>query len=409
MRFSDLKRTKAESERKEPPPRAPARLEPVPEEPKREETPPAAVIAAEPAAPRPETVPPVADRQEAIKKHSGAYKPAPRKEPRVAAKPLPPFRDQDGAARALYSRLVEQAGELLKGADQAYTEKYEAVARTCDLAAETLRENPVLLNYAAHSTADDYLKAHSANTAIIALALGLAAGLEASELRLLGFCAMAHDIGMTDYADLYTREGRLTEEEFSRITQHAEAGAEKLDRIVDIDYRIKDRAKKILLQVHERLDGSGYPRRFSKEDLDPLAQLIGIADVYEAMTHPRAWREALEPPDVVKDLIECEGRGFDCAAVRHLISALSIYPPQSLVVLSTGEIARVIRLNKGSLTRPLVEVLLTEDFAPAPAQTLDLMEYPLTAIEGPVSLAEIQERNPKFAARLELARWWVNW
>lgn len=409
MRFSDLKKTKAEPERKEPPLKAPVEREPAPEIAKQEPAPQIAAIQAAPAAPRPETVQPETDRQEAIKKHSGAYKPAPRKEPKSPPKPLPPFRDQAAAARELYSRLLEQAGELLKGADQPYTEKYEAVARSCDLAAETLKDNPVLLNYTSHSTADDYLKAHSANTAIIALAMGLAAGLEASELRLLGFCAMAHDLGMTGYADLYNREGRLTEEEFSRITQHAEAGAEKLDRIVDIDYRIKDRAKKIILQVHERMDGSGYPRRFSKEELDPLAQLIGIADAYEAMTHPRAWREAMEPPDVVKDLIECEGRGFNCAAVKNLISALSIYPPHSLVTLSTGEIARVIRLNKGSLTRPLVEVLLTADFALAPPQTVDLMEYPLTAIEGSVSLGTLQKQNPKFAAKLELARWWVSW
>ena len=127
------------------------------------------------------------------------------------------------------------------------------------------------------------------------------------------------------------------------------------------------------------------------------------------MTHPRPWREALEPPDVVKDLIEREGHGFNSAAVKNLISALSIYPPQSLVTLSTGEIARVIRLNKGSLTRPLVEILLNADFSQAGTQTLDLLEYPLTAIEAPLSLNEVNEHNPKFAAKLELARWWVTW
>jgi len=402
MRFSDLNKVKEDPARKEPLKKAPpaAAPAPVPEKPEPEPARPAETAPASPAG---------ADRQEAIKLHAGAYKPAPRKEPKAAQPPQPPFREQDAAAREVYTLMLNQAGELLKGADQAYTEKYEAVLRACDLAVSTLKENPVLLNYAAYSTAEDYLRAHSANTAVIALALGLAAGLEASELRLLGFCAMAHDIGMTGYADLYDREDRLSDEEFSRITLHAEAGVEKLDRIVDIDYKIKDRAKRIISQIHERMDGSGYPDRVSSEGIDPLAQLIGIADVYEAMTHPRTWREAMNPPDVVKELIERENHGFSSGTVKALISALSIYPPSSLVTLSTGEIAKVIRLNKGSLTRPLVEILLSPDFAQTPPKTVDLLEYPLTSIENPANLAELRERNPKYAGKLELARWWVEW
>ena len=406
MRFSDLNRSRQE-QAKEPPKKA-AVPAPPKAAPQRAEPEPAAP-APEPARPQAAALPQETPRQEAIKMHAGAYKPAPRREPKPAPKPLPPFRDQDAEAREVYSRLLHQAGELLKGADQAYTEKYEAVVHACSAALDTLKENPVLLNYVSYSTADDYLKAHSANTALLALALGRAAGLDSQELKLLGFCAMAHDIGMTGYADIYNRESRLSEEDFSRLTLHAEAGAEKLDRIVDIDYKIKDRAKRILLQVHERLDGSGYPDRLSREELDPLAQIIGIADVYEAMTHPRAWREAMEPPEVIKELIEREGRGFNSSAVKALISALSIYPPHSLVTLSTGETARVIRINHGSLTRPLVEILLDPEFAPVSGRTLDLMEYPLTSIEAPAGLEEISRRNPKFAAKLELARWWVDW
>jgi HD-GYP domain-containing protein (c-di-GMP phosphodiesterase class II) len=228
-------------------------------------------------------------------------------------------------------------------------------------------------------------------------------------MKLLGFCAMAHDIGMTGYDALYGRETRLTDEEFSELALHTEAGVAKLDRIVDLDYKLKDRIKLIVLQTHERLDGSGYPDRLTNEEIDPLAQFIGIADVYEAMTHVRSWREPLNPPDVIKELIEKEGLGFASKAVRALLSTLSIYPPYSLVALSTGEIARVIKVNKGSLTRPLVEILLDPEFAQAQPQTLDLLEYPLTSIERTVDFSELRARNPRFAAKLELARLWVEW
>lgn len=409
MRFSELNKAKAETAKEAPPKRTP----------RAEAPPPAAAPAPAPAAPeipapapvREEAEPtvPEAPKHETSRSRSLAGRQAQRRDSKNPPAPQVPFRDQDSEARDAYARLLTAAGELLRAADQPYTEKYESVTRACEAAAETLRTNQVLLNYACYATADDYLRAHSANTALISLALGLAAGLDAAELRLLGFCAMAHDIGMTGYSGLYAREGRLNEEEFSRITLHAEAGAEKLDRIVDLDYKVKDRAKRIVLQVHERLDGSGYPDRLSGEAIDPLAQLIGIADVYEAMTHPRAWREAMEAPDVLKELIEREGRGFNSGAVKHLISALSIYPPGSLVALSTGDIARVRRINKGSLTRPLVEVLLDPDFEQVPPHFLDLMEYPLTSIDSPVSLAAVSDRNQKLAAKLELERWWVEW
>jgi HD-GYP domain-containing protein (c-di-GMP phosphodiesterase class II) len=305
--------------------------------------------------------------------------------------------------------VLNQAGELLRGVEQPYTEKYAAVLRSCELAAETLKTNSVLLNYACYSTAEDYLRAHSANVAIFALAMGLASGLEPAELRLLGFCAMAHDIGMADYSPLYSQSSRLNDEDFAELTRHSEAGAAKLERIVDLDYKIKDRAKRIILQVHERADGSGYPDGVRDEAIDPLAQLIGIADSYEAMTHPRAWREALNPPDVIKELIEHEGRGFASKAVKALLSAISIYPPGSIVLLSTGEVARVVKVNKGSLTRPEVETLLDQGFSQEQHQLVDLFDHPLTTIERPMGPAELQDKNPKFAAKLELERWWVEW
>lgn len=329
--------------------------------------------------------------------------------PARPAAPEVPFAELDAQARKTYTRVLAQAVELLSRTEQPYTEQYEAIRRVCEQAAEVLKTNPVLLNYTAYSTSGGYLPGHTANTTLLAMAMGQAAGLGGGELNLLGFCAMAHDIGMTAYSHLYNSEVRLTEEEFAEMTLHTEEGIKKLDRIVDIDHKIKDRARRIMMQVHERLDGTGYPDRLSNEDIDPLAQFIGIADAYEALTHPRPWRDALAQPDAIKELLEKEGHGFNAKAIKALIGALSIYPPDSLVALSTKEIARVIKVNKNSLTRPLVEILLDEDFQETAPKKLDLMKYPLTSIERSVSLKELGNRNPGRAAQLELARWWTEW
>lgn len=320
-----------------------------------------------------------------------------------------PFRELDAQAREIYSRNLSLAKELLSQADRPYLEKYERVLRMAELTAQVLPENPVLLNYTCYATADNYLCAHSANVSVISQAMGLALGLEKSVVNFLGFCAMAHDIGMTDYTGLARKEYPLTDEEYAEVVLHSEAGAAKIDRFIDMDLRLKDRAKKVIRQIHERIDAGGYPDRLTDEEIDPLAQIIGIADVYEALSHPRSWRPANHPHNAIKHIIDKEGKGFDSKIVKSALEVLSIYPPGSLVALSTGEIAGVVRINRGSLTRPVAAVLLNPDFEPAPSRLVDLLEHPLTAIERIVEEPELTARNPKFAARQELARWWVEW
>lgn len=320
-----------------------------------------------------------------------------------------PFQELDAQAKAVYSRTVALAKEFLNQVDQPYLEKYEAIIGMAELNRRTLVENPVLLGYTFHSTADNYLYAHSANVSLISQAMGIAMGLEGSEIGFLGFCAMAHDIGMTNYAALISTQGRLTEEEHEQVSLHSEAGEAKIDHLLDMDHRLKERARKVILQVHERVDSSGYPDRLVNEEIDILAQIIGLADVYEAMSHPRPWRPASHPHAAIKHIIDKEEKGFGQKVIKAIIEVLSIYPPGSLVALSTGEIASVVKANKRSLTRPVVSVLLDNSFAPVPRRLIDLMEYPLTAIEGIVEETDLAARNPKFAARRELARWWVEW
>lgn len=396
MRFSDLKKIKPEPPREErpaaPPQAAPAALA----------APAAPPAAAEPPA-RPPAEIPAPVRPEALSPKNRARQEPPR--PSAAAN----FREQQARGREVYARLLTQTGDFLKAADRPYCEKYEAVTAVCGVVAETLKDNNTLLGFTTYSTGDDYLRGHSANTAVLALAMGVQAGLDPAQLRLLGFCAVAHDVGMTAYSALYNSGRRLTDAEEAEMELHAGAGADKLDRVVDLDYKVKERARKIVRQTHERADGSGYPDRVSGDEIDPLAQLIAIADAYEAMTHPRAWRGPLAPPDAVKELIEREGRGFNAGAVKLLVSVISVFPAGSLVRLSTGETARVLASNRGSLTRPLVEKLLDGDYEEVPPAMLDLMEHPLVSIERPAGAAEIAAHNPGYAGKLELAQWWTDW
>ena len=333
----------------------------------------------------------------------------PRREPAQPRPPERPFGELDRQAREVYARNLSLAKELLTRADQPFVEKFERIDGMTALNSGILAENPVLLTYTFFATADDYLYAHSANVALLSQAVGLAMGLGKGDLSLLGFCALLHDIGMLRYSRLANGEAKLSQAEFEEVTAHAREGAAKIDGILGMDPQKRERAKRIISQVHERIDASGYPDRLVNEEIDELAQIIGLADVYEAMTHPRAWRTADHPHKVIKHLIDKEGKGFNSRIVKAIIDVLSIYPPGSLVELSTGEIARVVKTRRGALTRPAVSVLLDRDFASVPQSMIDLTEHPLTGIDRIVEDGELNSRNPKFAALQELSRWWVEW
>lgn len=414
MRFSDLNEKKNRQEKPKTAPVKPAPAPasepvPAPPEPVPEEAKPvpsqAAVPAPEvPALPQPPEapaavpVPKVRSRREQYRADAAS-----------ARKSRRPFKEMDAEARELYARTMEVAGGLLGHIDRSYVEQYEKISRLASLTGHSLAENHALLAYTTFATGGNYLQAHSANVMLISQAMGIALRLDDEELAFLGFCAMAHDIGMTDCLDTANSSEKFGDEEFARITLHSSAGAEKVDRIIDIDYKFKSRAISVISQVHERMDGSGYPGRLSGDAIDLFARIIGTADVYEAMSHPRSWREAYHPHTAVKYLIDNEGKVFDGRAIKALMEAMTLYPPGSLVALSTGEIARVVMAGKGSLTKPTVETLLDAAYGPVAPRLVDLMEFPLTAIDRLVELDEISRKSPKFGAKLELARWWVEW
>lgn len=330
----------------------------------------------------------------------------PRKE--KAEPPKKPFTHLNSEARELYSHLLAAAREFIIKADQPAAVGYGEITGFCDSTVNALKTNPVLLNYTAFSTADNYLYAHTANVIILSQAIALDLDLQQEDIRLLSFCAMVHDWGMPEFQELSSKKDYLTDAEFSRVAFHVEAGAARLDKLPDIGSNL-ERVKRIVCQVHERADAKGYPLGLPGKDIDPLAQIIGIADVYEAITHPRTWRESLNPAEAIKQFLEQKtGPAFNLKILKALMRVLSIYPPSSLVLLSGGEIARVIMPRKGSLTRPLVEILLDADSAPVQSLVLDLYDHPLRdTIARPVSMTELKGKNPEFAAGLEAARWWT--
>ena len=143
---------------------------------------------------------------------------------------------------------------------------------------------------------DGELFHHSVNVMFYAVTLGLKLGMTKQDLIDLGIGTLLHDVGKlrVDRAILQ-KPGRLTDEEFRIIQQHARIGYDILMRQGDISAR----SAVIALQHHERLDGSGYPDRLVGRDIHVFSQVAMVADVYEALTANRVYRRAFLPHDAL--------------------------------------------------------------------------------------------------------------
>jgi putative nucleotidyltransferase with HDIG domain len=136
---------------------------------------------------------------------------------------------------------------------------------------------------------DPYTAGHQKRVAGLSRAIGERLGLSPDRLKGLYLAGLIHDVGKISIpAEILNRPGKLSDKEFALIKDHAKAGFEILQD-VDFPWPVQE----AILQHHERLDGSGYPQGLSGEDLILEAQILGVADVVEAVCAHRPYRPAL--------------------------------------------------------------------------------------------------------------------
>lgn len=168
--------------------------------------------------------------------------------------------------------------------------------------------------YALASTAekrDPYTAGHQQRVARLASAVGNELGLSADEVEGIKVAGTLHDIGKISVpVEILAKPIQLTELEFSIIELHPQAGYDIL-KSIEFPWPIAQ----IVLQHHERLDGSGYPTALTGDDILMEARILGVADTVEAMASHRPYRPALGIDMALVEIIEKKGLLYDTAAV----------------------------------------------------------------------------------------------
>jgi putative nucleotidyltransferase with HDIG domain len=199
---------------------------------------------------------------------------------------------------------------------------------------------------------DDVIYAHCLNVAMVARALGKWLRFSKQDLDILTLAGLLHDIGkMLVPMDILSKTEKLTPEEFAKIKEHPMHGFNILKKIPNLDQRIV----KTALQHHERCDGSGYPRGLTGDETDDYAEIIAIADVYDAMTAIRAYRSPKCAFEVISDFERDGLQKYNPKYVLTFLEHIANYYQNSKVILSDGERVDIIYINQSALSRPMVK------------------------------------------------------
>ncbi|MFA5082091.1 MAG: HD domain-containing phosphohydrolase [Hydrogenophilaceae bacterium] len=154
---------------------------------------------------------------------------------------------------------------------------------------------------------DPYTAGHQQKVARLAVAIARELGWPADQIEGVRLGGMIHDIGKIYIpSEILSRPGRLSDLEFGLIKMHPEVGHEIL-KDVELPWPVAQ----IILQHHERLDGKGYPKGLSADQIIPEARLLAIADVVEAMASHRPYRAALGVEAALAEITKWRGRQFD--------------------------------------------------------------------------------------------------
>ncbi|HWR39018.1 MAG TPA: HD-GYP domain-containing protein [Patescibacteria group bacterium] len=276
------------------------------------------------------------------------------------------------------ARSIIEHSRVGKGIDA------ERAKKTANMLVDELSSNRgTLVNFTDMRARGEYLFSHVANVCILSIMTGMNLGYDQLRLRDLGVGALLHDVGQIFIPkEIFDKNEKLTQEEVDAIRRHPELGFELIRKSPEISILSAHCA----FQHHERVDGSGYPRGLQGSDVHQYAQIVGIADVFDALSSNSAYRRALHPREALAILQKASDKFFDEAILQAFCDNIAVYPIGSLVRLNTKQIAVVVDISREAKSRPVVRIVLDEwNQKMANFLEIDLSKHPQVYVESIVN------------------------
>lgn len=202
---------------------------------------------------------------------------------------------------------------------------------------------------------DRYMITHAVNTTVLALAIGDYLKMPPHRLIELGQACLLHEIGILKLPpELRRASGSLSPDERKTMSAHTVIGYKILK-----GFSAPENVALAALEHHERIDGSGYPRKLATPKITEYALIIGVACSYDAMLSRRPHRlGSLDGHATIRDLAQKNRKQYDERILKALVYTLSVYPVGTAVSLSNGSKGVVVKTDPAKPRCPIVRVVL---------------------------------------------------
>lgn len=209
---------------------------------------------------------------------------------------------------------------------------------------------------------EEYIYTHSLNVTLLSINIAAAYGYSEQQVVEIGMGALLHDVGMLLLPDgIRLKKGKFSEDEWWEVQKHPIIGLHLLEKMS----RLPESVPYVAYQCHERENGKGYPKQRSTRLIHNYARIVAVADVFEALSSPRCYREAHIPYKAMELVIRMTRQGLISGEfVKSLLEYASLFPVGSMVELSNNCVGKVIRSNNSSYAKPVVCVLIDNEGVP---------------------------------------------
>ncbi len=221
---------------------------------------------------------------------------------------------------------------------------------TNNLVNSIMENEAVAINIDTLKFSDEYTFQHSVDVATISMLIAKNSNMSEREIQKIGMAGLLHDMGKSKIPnEILNKAGKLTEEEFAIMKNHSLYGYQILKEKGGIPQEVLMG----VLQHHEKLNGRGYPMGVEADKIFPYAKILAIADIYDALVTERPYKKAFSQQDAI-EMIMAMTDELDITFMRNFLGIVILYPVNSIVKLSNGEKAKVLKNNPQYPLRPKV-------------------------------------------------------
>lgn len=264
----------------------------------------------------------------------------------------------DQAFRVRGSLFIKTLFETAAKGESIFDIHHKLITYAEDVLYEIRSYKKIQIEYIDIKNVKSYIYSSALNVALISALISWELGYGSDIVKQIFLGAIYHDIGIALIPKhIISKSTELTLEEKRMILMHPKTGHDFLKEQPYISAYVKS----IVLQHHEHIDGSGYPNRKTEENINRIAQIIGIADIYDAMTSDRPYRRAVSPKEAIEYIVAIKGKVFFKDIAEAFIGRIAPYPRGTHVILSDGRTAVVEEINDRWPLRPIIKVINKSD------------------------------------------------